>query len=303
MGRDVRLSLRELFEAVELPQMEEDSEASKRGRPPYPSKPMLNGLLLIPFGIASERELARKLRSLPSLAEDCGFQVDKTPSQPTINRFKHRLGLKGLRQVLGRLVGKLIGNGVIEGVSIVVDATELDALKGDPDAEWGHIEAEEAFFGYKVHIVVDFKSEMPIEVRITPANRHENRMFKPLVRKARSIGLKASRICGDAIHDNKATRRFIRSLNAKAFIDRNPRRSGRKEKKPASKIYRRLKASVERVFSRAKELLNLEKLNVRGLRSVSIWVNLVFTVILAVAVAAKGNGLESRIRCIRSAFG
>jgi hypothetical protein len=303
MGRDVRLTLGELFEAIELPQMEEDLEASKRGRTPYPSKPMLNGLILIPFGIASERELARKLRSLPSLAEDCGFEAGKTPSQPTINRFKHRLGVKVFRSVLRRLVGKLIGSSVIEGVSIAVDATELDALKGDPDAEWGHIEAEEAFFGYKVHVVADFKSEMPIEVRITPANLHENRMFKPLICKAKSVGLKASRICGDAIHDTKSTRRFVKALRARAFIDRNPRRSGKMEKKQASKTYRRLKASVERVFSRAKEWLNLENLHVKGLKSVSIWVNLVFTAMLAVAAAAKQNGLEKQIRCIRSAFG
>jgi len=303
MVRDARLSLRELFEAVELPQMEEDSDASKPGRPPYPSKPMLNGLILIPFGLASERELARKLRSLPSLAEDCGFEAGKTPSQPTINRFKHRLGLKGFRLVLRGLVEKLIGQGVIEGVSIVVDATKLEALKGDPDAEWGYIVKEEAFFGYKIHVVADFRSEMPIEVRITPANRHENREFRPLVCKARSIGLKASRICGDAIHDSKATRRFVKAVGARAFIDRNPRRCGKKEKKQPSKTYRQLKASVERVFSRAKELLNLENLHVKGLRSVSIWVHLAFTAILAVATAAKGNGLENRIRCIRSAFG
>jgi hypothetical protein len=303
MGRGVRLSLREVFEAVELPQMEEDPEASKLGRPPYPFKSMLNGLIMIPFGIASESELARKLKAIPSLAEECGFEPGETPSQPTINRFKHKLGLKCFRKVFRRLVGKLMGNGVIEGISIVVDATKLEALRGDPDARWGYAAKNEPFFGYKVHIAADFKSETPLEVRVTPANQHENRMFKPLVKKAKHLDLKASRICGDAIHDNKATRRFIRSLKAKAFIDQNPRRRGAGEKKKPSKTYRRLKASVERVFSRAKELLNLEKLNVRGLRSVSIWVHLVLTAMLAVATAAAGKGLESQIRCIRSIFG
>jgi len=79
------LSLRELFEAVELPQMEEPEareKPKKRGRPRYADKPLLNALILIPFGVASENELARKLAELPSLAEDCGFEEGKTPSQP-----------------------------------------------------------------------------------------------------------------------------------------------------------------------------------------------------------------------------
>ena len=115
-----------------------------------------------------------------------------------------------------------MGSGVIEGISIVVDATKLKALKGDPDAKWGYIVKEEAFFGYKIHILADFKSEMPIGIRITPANKHENSLFKPLVKEAKRLSLKASRICGDAIHDNKATRQFVTGLKAKAFIDRNP---------------------------------------------------------------------------------
>jgi hypothetical protein len=34
MGGDIRLSLREVFEAVELPKMEEEAKASKPVRPP-----------------------------------------------------------------------------------------------------------------------------------------------------------------------------------------------------------------------------------------------------------------------------
>jgi hypothetical protein len=128
-------------------------------------------------------------------------------------------------------------------------------------------------------------------------------MFKPLVKKVKRLNLKASRICGDAIHDDKATRGFAKSLKVKAFIDHNPRRRGAGEKKKLSTTYRHLKASMERMFSRAKQLLNLKTLHVRGLRSVSIWVYLVFTAMLAVAAAAKGNGLESQIRRVRSIFG
>jgi len=114
MCRDVGLSLREVFEAVELPQMEEPEGRRGRGRPCYPPKAMLNSLLLIPLGVASERELARKLKTIPSLAEDCGFG-EKTPDQSTINRFKHRLGVDGFRKVFQGMVKKLVRAGAVDG--------------------------------------------------------------------------------------------------------------------------------------------------------------------------------------------
>jgi len=80
-------------------------------------------------------------------------------------------------------------------------------------------------------------------------------VFKPLVEAASELGLKALRIYVDAVHDNEDTRLFVKVLGARAFIDQNPTR---KRKKPPSRTYRRLKASVERVFSRAKKILNLE---------------------------------------------
>jgi len=295
--------LRELFEELELPQMEmpEADERRTRGRPRYPDKPMLNALMLIPFGVASENELARKLAEIPSLSEDCGFEKKRTPSQPTINRFKNRLGVEGLKRIFKRLVSRLVGEGVIHGKAQVVDATPIDAFKRDPDAEWGFKAKNKPFFGYKVSVVSDFKTELPMDVMIAPANQHENKSFKPLVEAAKQHGLKASRICGDAIHDNTETRLVVKSLGAKAFIDQNPRRK-RKKKRP-SRTYRRLKASVERVFSRAKKILNLENVRVRGLKSITIHVLTAFTAMLAVAVAAHGKGLTKQIRCIRSIFG
>jgi hypothetical protein len=47
-----------------------------------------------------------------------------------------------------------------------------------------------------------------------------------------------------------------------------------------------MKASMERVFSRAKGLLSLDKISVRGFNSVSIHVYIVFITMLSVAVAA-----------------
>jgi len=77
---------------------------------------------------------------------------------------------------------------------------------------------------------------------------------------------------------------------------------GFKAKKPPSRTYRRLKASVERGFSRAKTLLHLEDNKARGLRSITIHVPAVFTAMLAVAVVAHGKPNKAD-QCIRSIFG
>jgi IS5 family transposase len=263
---------------------------------------MLNALILMPLSNESESGLARLLKRLPSLAEECGFRDGRTPSQPTINRFKHRIGLQGFRRIFKQLIEKLVGGSVVEGPSLVVDATGMGAQRSDLDAAWGHVSKEGLIYGYKVHIIVDYKSELPVELSVTPANVHENAMFKPLVKTAKKNGVKASWVAGDAIHDSRETRGFLKSIGARAFIDRNPRRAGKGKAKPMSKTYKRMKASVERVFSRAKGLLGLDRIRVRGFASVSIHVYIVFIAMLSVAVAANGNGLEERMRCIRSIF-
>jgi len=289
MDRRIRLSLEELFSSLDIPQMEDDGPPGP-GNPGYPSKPMLNALILMPLSNESESGLSRLLKRLPSLAEDCGFKRERTPSQPTINRFKHKVGLEGFKRIFKQLVERLVGGSVIGGPSLVIDATGIKVGRSDPDAAWGYVSKEGLIYGYKVHLIADYRSELPIELSVTPANVHENKLFKPLLKAAKKKGVKASWIAGDAIHDSRETRSYVKSVGARAFIDRNPRKAGKDKAKPMSKTYGRMKASVERIFSRAKELQGLERVRVRGFNSVSIHMHMVFIAMLSVAVAADGNG-------------
>ena len=99
-----------------------------------------------------------------------------------------------------------MGGNAIQGRAEVVDATPVEALNSDSDARWGFRAKNRPFYGYKISVISDFKDELPIALEVSPANRHENKAFKPLVNAARKRELKASRIGGDAIHDNKSTR-------------------------------------------------------------------------------------------------
>jgi len=40
----------------------------------------------------------------------------------------------------------------------------------DLDARWGAKSKDYLFFGYKVHLIVDAKSQLPLDVKVTPAN-------------------------------------------------------------------------------------------------------------------------------------
>ena len=89
--------------------MEEEDGPKGPGNPGYPFRPMLNALILMPLSNETESGLARLLKRLPSLAEDRGFEHERTPSQPTINRFKHRVGLDGFKRIFKQLVERLVG--------------------------------------------------------------------------------------------------------------------------------------------------------------------------------------------------
>jgi hypothetical protein len=55
----------------------------------------------------------------------------------------------------------------------------------DHDASWGHETEECVFFGYKIHLTVDAKSQLPLDVKVTPANETDCPRAKPLMKGAK----------------------------------------------------------------------------------------------------------------------
>jgi len=56
----------------------------------------------------------------------------------------------------------------------------------DRDARWGYKDKEYLFFGYKVHLIVDAKSQLPLDVKVTPANEGDSPQAKPLLKGLRT---------------------------------------------------------------------------------------------------------------------
>jgi hypothetical protein len=107
--------------------------------------------------------------------------------------------------ILHKLIAKAIALKVIIGGDTAIDSTHLWAYssefgkkacscKGkchcprdysDHDARWGARSKGYIFFGYKVHLIVDAKSQLPLDVRVTPANEGDSPQAKPLLKGAK----------------------------------------------------------------------------------------------------------------------
>ncbi|MBS4016287.1 MAG: transposase [Candidatus Latescibacteria bacterium] len=199
---------------------------SDMGAPAYNPVSMFKALLLIYLGQAdSERDIAEKLQFDVRLQSLCGFDFFDTPSHVSFHDFRKRLGSELFYDVLHELIAQAVAIGVIKKViNTAIDATHFWAnsnrfgvkvcqcsgkcqcLKkySDPDAQWGHKSATYVFFGYKVHLIVDTRSQLPIEAIVTsgevPDNTQANSLIDGAMKHHPNISISASAM--DAAYDD-----------------------------------------------------------------------------------------------------
>jgi len=176
---------------------------SDKGAEGYCPISMFKALLLIYLGeAASERDLATKLKFDVRLQVLCGFDFLQTPSHAVFSQFRARLGAELFYHILHQLIAQAIAIGLIQKqVHTAVDAThiwaysnkfgiKLCACKGkcqclrkysDPDAQWGHKTKTYPFFGYKIHLIIDVQSQLPLEVIVTSGEVADNTQAIPLL--------------------------------------------------------------------------------------------------------------------------
>jgi len=295
------LTLKRLFSKVELVSLEH-VEASYSGLGPrhYPVRAcFLSWVLMHMLNMPSETMLSRYLNGHRDVAEACGFNQGSryrkgTPSQSALNRFKRRVGVEGFERLFEELTKYLMKAGVAKGRWIVVDSSAVEAyFHSDPDARWGYTDVDKPFFGYKLHILVDSKSELPIAFRITAGNVHDSQEYLNLLDDIEEA--EPEHAYGDAAYDSEALREASKSLYyIELHMPRTPTTEGRRGSKQQNL---QTKSTVERVFSRLK-LLRLKDLKVKGFTSVAVHFLLALVTILVVALSATGNRLNHKIRCI-----
>jgi transposase len=314
-----KLNLDDIEKVVKETYHKEDSP----GRPPRKPLGIFKALIVKRLQqIPSERELCRRLWKDDNLRELCDIEAEENPYHPSqLSRFKKRVGNRRLQRIMNKLVKQLAREGFIGGETVVSDATFVKAYsrrdphdnrrgKSDPEARVGR-DGKTYELGYKLHIITDAKSELPLAVIAAPANDNEKKHASALFRRAwRVTDHRITTFIADSQYSSRKLRDQLSACGVKAVIpypvnqnkeeadvlrvDKYFRTHGPILEK---QLYKR-RSGVERVNSRQKEMLCLERHRARGLERVAVHALLCMIAMLLNAVAALRLNRPEKARCI-----
>ena len=224
------------------------------GRKPFSRQSLLKAIIFKNLnGLPTLSDLAIALKNNPSAAIRCGFNILKP--LPSVERFSEFLRDKdntALQKIRIQLVHELIYMGLIRGNYLSIDSCPLPAqvkennlktnvkdrfnkeriCKGDLDARLGVMitfskskKDISYFWGYRNHVVIDAKEELPVWEITKPANVQDSVMFIPvfdLMQTAFQFDVQA--VMADGIYDSASILKYIiTTLKAKPRIAQNPR--------------------------------------------------------------------------------
>jgi hypothetical protein len=214
------------------------------------------------------------------LAVALGYPVDPQRGEVWIidpahyGRRKRGLGLLPFFLAFVLLVRRLVEQGIISGRALIIDASKLPTwYHDDPDARWNKFLNIK---GYKIHLVLDHLSMLPVMFAVTPANVADNVPAILLLLAAKVLfGLGIRVVRADAAYWTEAILIFILfGLRAWPAIDYNLRRLGKKflvslEFSAWWQHHRQKRGDIERAFGILKRWYGLKAFYVQGLENVT----------------------------------
>ncbi len=163
------------------------------------------------------------------------------------------------------------------------DSSDVSAhSQKDADARFGHrtpskkeqfankSTAKEFVFGYKLHMIADAETELPLYFAIAPANRNDKKFFHELydaVKRRFRINY-AAKFLADAQYDSTDIYQELHHDNVKPLIATNGR-GHYKSTIPKDPEYGK-RWAIERIFSRLKEVFGFAKNRYVGIRKVRV---------------------------------
>lgn len=183
------------------------------GNPAYPALCMFKVLLLQRWYNLSDQGMDDALADRISFCRFAGFSFDyDTPDASTICRFRNHLMQRGLEvKLFGMINQQLQGHGLVVKQGAIVDASivvssrrprkrqVIEEVAGEEGEEAGYevsttysedveaawtVKANQAYYGYKVHMATDAEHGFILGGHVTPANRADTRELLEVVEES-----------------------------------------------------------------------------------------------------------------------
>lgn len=269
-------------------------QPGKPGRPPVSPKGLFLSFILMFLRMESYRDYQAFLEKDQFWRTQLGF--NSVPDIGTFTHFINRIGQKTFEQLFQDVVQQLLDEGFLNLNTLAIDGSIIPAHPEDSEAGWGwdHIE-EKYVYGYKIHALVDTRSELPVAITITKAKNHDSTQFKPLYRilKNYTTCFPTRFFIADKGYDAYYIRKLLMGDEIQPVI-----KASRVPFEPHYpewfKDKYRERTSVERFFSRFKEHLDLIKQRIIGRKNVEIYCNIICTGMIVVGFFNQQNGFSPR---------
>ena len=214
----------------------------------------------IVFQHTNDSELLRELNRNSQLRDICGFKpktrrtndgtykIDIAPSPSSYSRFIKNLKdycKKELKEVFESLVKYMYENIDDFGEFLALDGKAVQSYatnysketkedgRRDTDANWGTkkytksvnakgevVTNKVTWFGYRVHLVVDAKYELPVAFKLTPASNSENKEAKEILRIMHEEQLERCKyLMADKGYDDTQIIEYLEKKDISAIID------------------------------------------------------------------------------------
>jgi IS5 family transposase len=205
------------------------------GRHPVHSRiGLLKALLYMELsGIPSVHELLRILGRDPYKMKILG--LESLPHDSVFTRYKRELG-EHMDKIISMLVGMLKNLDPELYQELGIDSTKLEAYTyKDKQAGWGYDHIAKRYYkGYKIHLLYNTRHAVPLAYTVTSAKVHDNKQFKPLIKKLGAGILETIGLYADSAYDSEDNVETLASIRTTMINRRNKRNS--KNKYPKYRI-------------------------------------------------------------------
>ena len=226
----------------------------------------------------SDSELPEELRSR-GLLKTLGYK--SAPDSSGYSKVRKEVGEEKIGKVAEFIIWELYRNMFVSLMAI--DSTYVPYyFDDDPDARYGYVtpkKKEREMLkakgkkclkkGYKLHVIYDLETGIPLYWIVLPANVHDKDAFKTLFDYVRTHFKFAhnAKFLADSAYDSRDVRFTLMENHVIPVIAVNGR-GHYKSSIPKDKDYKK-RTGIERFFSLLKMKLNLLNVRVRGLQKVT----------------------------------